>query len=64
MIELVELRTSNVVRGPTLELGAAAGISRVTGPRLIELAGATCWIPEGWAGSTGAHGTLRLERHR
>jgi N-methylhydantoinase A len=62
-IELVALRTSDVVPGPTLELGAAAGSSRMTGPRLVELAGATCWIPEGWAGSTDAHGTLRLERH-
>ena len=34
-----------------------------TGPELVELAGATCWVPDGWAGATDAHGTLVLERH-
>jgi hypothetical protein len=41
----------------------------VTGPRfsavgaqVLELDGATAWVPDGWAGETDAHGTLVLRR--
>jgi N-methylhydantoinase A len=66
-IELVALRTSEAVPGPSFELTGAHEVpsnSRVTGPHLLELAGATCWVPGGWAGGSDAHGTLRLERLR
>jgi hypothetical protein len=32
------------------------------GPQVLELEGATGWVPEGWAGETDAHGTLVLQR--
>jgi N-methylhydantoinase A len=60
-IELVAVRTADVVRGPSLELVATARRS-VSGQALVELDGATCWVPDGWAGETDAHGTLVLER--
>jgi len=61
-IELVALRTSEIVVGPKLELRATVGAESVVGPTLIELSGATCWVPSGWAGAFDEHGTLRLER--
>jgi N-methylhydantoinase A len=60
-IELVAVRTAEVRPGPELQL--AAGEQRsVRGPALLELAGATCWIADDWAGETDEHATLRLER--
>ena len=35
-----------------------------TGPQVLELDGATAWIPEGWSGETDPHGTLILRRAR
>ena len=64
-IELVALRTSEVVPGPSFELTAADAVPRngaVVGPCLLELPGASCWVPRGWAGNRDVHGTLRLER--
>jgi hypothetical protein len=29
---------------------------------VLELEGATAWIPAGWSGETDAHGTLVLRR--
>ena len=49
--------------GLALELRAAER-RRVSGPELVVLDGATCWVPDGWAGETDAHGTLVLERVR
>jgi N-methylhydantoinase A/oxoprolinase/acetone carboxylase beta subunit len=60
-IELVAVRTAEVVAGPDVELTASARPS-VVGPALLELPGATCWAPAGWAGETDRHGTLILER--
>jgi N-methylhydantoinase A len=60
-IELVALRTAAVVRGPDVAFGAAPP-QRVTGPCVLELAGATCWVPEGWHGETNDDGTLVLTR--
>ena len=44
---------------PSSSSGARAAFA---GPELVELDGATCWVPAGWAGETDAHGTLVLER--
>jgi N-methylhydantoinase A len=60
-IELVAVHTAEIVPGPPLCLAAAQRHS-VTGPQVVGLYGATCWVPEGWAGETDAHGTLVLER--
>ena len=60
-VELVALRWADVVPGPAVDL--PNGSRRVvSGPELVVLDGATCWVPDGWAGETGAHGTLVLER--
>jgi len=48
-VELVAVRTAEVVPGPELEL--PSGESRhVSGPALLELDGSTLWIPPGWEG--------------
>jgi N-methylhydantoinase A len=60
-IELVAVRTAEVRAGPRLELRAQAE-REVTGPAILELPGATCWVPAGWHGQTDAHGTLTLRR--
>jgi N-methylhydantoinase A len=62
-IELVAVRTADVVPAPELELASNLE-ANVVGPARLDLAGATCWVPEGWAGQTDANGTLRLERNR
>ena len=36
--------------------------SRRAGPQVLELDGATAWVPTGWAGETDPHGTLILRR--
>jgi len=60
-IELVAVRTADVTPGPTISF---AGTSRcqTLGPALVELPGATCWVPEGWHGETNDDGTLVLRR--
>ena len=59
-LELVAVRTAEVTSGPRVSL---TGPTRtVRGPALLELEGATCWVPAGWAGGTDVHGTLVLER--
>jgi N-methylhydantoinase A len=60
-LELVAVRTAETVPGPTLQLQVTS-CYKVEGPRLVELPGATCWVPEGWSGETDAHGTLVLRR--
>jgi N-methylhydantoinase A len=60
-LELVAVRTSDVVPGPALDLRGAEQ-RRVAGPAAVELPGATCWIPDGWSGETDSHGTLVLTR--
>jgi N-methylhydantoinase A len=49
-IQLVAIRTAEVRRAPRLDLPRGASL-RVTGPSLLELDGATCWIPPGWVGA-------------
>ena len=60
-LEVVAVRTAAVVPGPELELSGGDG-HEVTGPELVELPGATCWVPAGWGGRTNEQGTLVIER--
>jgi N-methylhydantoinase A len=48
-VELVAVRTAEVVPGPELELPSGEP-RRVSGPGLVELEGSTLWIPPGWEG--------------
>src|SRR5438067_1601772 len=48
-LELVAVRTADVVPGPDITLTATSR-NVVAGPVLVELEGATCWVPEGWHG--------------
>jgi N-methylhydantoinase A len=66
-IELVAVRTADVRPGPELVLPPGDPLD-VSGPALLELDGATCWVPPGWVGARdGTSGdrtssTLRLTR--
>jgi N-methylhydantoinase A len=60
-IELVAVRTADVVPGPEVRLQATER-RKFTGPALVELPGATCWVPDGWHGATNDDGTLMLAR--
>ena len=60
-IELVAVRTADVTPGPDVTLQATDRYN-VAGPALVELPGATCWVPEGWSGETNDDGTLVLRR--
>jgi N-methylhydantoinase A len=59
-VELVAVRTADVWPGPDVRLSGSTRAA--SGPAVLELEGATVWVPEGWAGETDAHGTLILER--
>jgi N-methylhydantoinase A len=48
-VELVAVRSAEVVPGPELELPSGEP-QRACGPALIELDGSTLWIPPGWEG--------------
>jgi N-methylhydantoinase A len=48
-VELVAVRTADVVPGPALELPDGEP-QHVSGPALLELDGSTAWIPPGWEG--------------
>ena len=60
-VELVAVRTAEVTPGPWFELHGEV-IRNVEGPAVLELPGATVWVPEAWSGGTDAHGTLVLRR--
>jgi N-methylhydantoinase A len=61
-VELVAVRTAEVRPGPELTLPPAEPLE-VAGPTLLELEGATCWVPPGWAGvRDGSDRPLRLTR--
>jgi N-methylhydantoinase A len=60
-IELVALRTAEVTPGPELDLPGGEPLN-VTGPALVELEGATCWVPPGWEGDRDGNSTLILTR--
>jgi N-methylhydantoinase A len=62
-IELVAVRTAETVPGPDIgRIGRGQAPGRVRGPALVELPGATCWVPDGWSGETIDDGTLVLQR--
>jgi N-methylhydantoinase A len=60
-IELVAIRTAEVRRAPPIAL-RATGERSANGPAIVELSGATVWIPAGWGGATDPYGTLVLTR--
>jgi len=61
-VELVAVRTADIRPGPELVLPPAERLE-VAGPHVLELEGATCWIPPGWVGvRDGTNSTLRLTR--
>ena len=59
-IELVAVRTAEVRPAPSVTVGGPSLTAR--GPQVLELDGATAWVPDGWAGATDRHGTLILGR--
>ena len=59
-VELVAVRTAQVRHAPEFEL-ARARETTVAGPGLVELPGATCWLPPGWVGVRDGR-MLRLTR--
>jgi N-methylhydantoinase A len=59
-IELVAVRTAEIRRAPELVVGGPE--RTVRGPEVLELDGATAWVPPGWAGETDEHGSLILRR--
>jgi N-methylhydantoinase A/oxoprolinase/acetone carboxylase beta subunit len=60
-VELVAVRTQEVRAAP--EVRVTGPVFSAEGPDVLELDGATVWVPDGWAGETDAHGTLVLRRH-
>src|SRR5262249_39597750 len=60
-IELVAVRTAEVTPGPDVTFRGPQGLE-VEGPQVVELPGATCWVPDGWGGETNEDGTLVLRR--
>jgi N-methylhydantoinase A len=60
-LELVAVRTADVRPGPHVQLPADASAKDVSGPAVVELDGATAWIPPGWVGGWDGP-TLRLAR--
>jgi N-methylhydantoinase A len=59
-IELVAVRTADIRK--TLAVSVSGPSLTATGPQVVELDGATAWVPAGWGGETDAHGTLILRR--
>ena len=59
-IELVAVRTSEVRPAPQVVVDGPRLSAR--GAQVLELDGATAWVPNGWAGETDTHGTLVLRR--
>jgi N-methylhydantoinase A len=54
-VELVAIRTAVVRPGPRLDL-PTCDRGEATGPAVIELEGATCWLPPGWVGVRDGRG--------
>jgi len=59
-LELVAVRTAEVRTAPPISVTGEARSSR--GPEVLDLDGATVWVPSGWYGETDDHGTLVLRR--
>jgi N-methylhydantoinase A len=60
-LELVAVRTADVTPGPTVDLPPSAPL-HVEGPAVVDLRGATCWVPPGWVGDRDGNSTLILTR--
>jgi N-methylhydantoinase A len=60
-IELVAIRTAETKPGPKLDLPSGKPL-HVVGPRVLELEGATCFVPQGWEGDRDANSTLVLTK--
>jgi N-methylhydantoinase A len=60
-LELVAVRTADVTPGPDVRLPPGEPLS-VAGPAVVELDGATCWVPPGWEGVRDGNSTLNLTR--
>jgi len=60
-VELVAVRTAEVHPGPELVLPTAASL-HVKGPAVVELEGATAWLPPGWVGDRDGNSTLVVTR--
>src|SRR5436190_17356005 len=60
-IELVAVRRAETRPAPAVELVATRRLT-VAGPDVVELAGATVWVPAGWSGATDEHGTMILTK--
>jgi N-methylhydantoinase A len=61
-LELVAVRTADIRPGPELRLPAGEPLE-VAGPTVLELEGATAWIPPGWVGvRDGTTSTLTLTK--
>jgi len=61
-VELVAVRTADVRAAPPVSVTGPSLVA--SGPQVLELDGATAWVPAGWAGETDPHGTLVLRRTR
>jgi N-methylhydantoinase A/oxoprolinase/acetone carboxylase beta subunit len=59
-LELVAVRTAEIRPAPPVRVDGPSVVVR--GPQVLELAGASAWIPSGWSGRTDAHGTLVLRQ--
>ncbi len=59
-IELVAVRTADIRPGPDLDLPRTEQ-TRVAGPSLVALPGATCWLAPGWVGARDGR-ILRLTK--
>jgi hypothetical protein len=57
----VAIRTADVTPGPAVTLPPGEHL-HVAGPAVLELEGATCWIPPGWVGDRDGNSTLVLTR--
>jgi N-methylhydantoinase A len=60
-LELVAVRSAEVTPGPDLTLPGGE-TAPVAGPAVVELDGATCWVPPGWEGVRDGNSTLILTR--
>jgi N-methylhydantoinase A len=60
-VELVAVRTAEVRAGPELRLPGGEPL-HAEGPAVVELEGATCWIPPGWVGDRDGNSTLIIKR--
>ena len=60
VVELVAVRTAHIRPGPNLDLPRTEQ-TKVAGPSLVALPGATCWLAPGWVGARDGR-MLRLTK--